>query len=81
MVTLISLISGRTEKESYEPFKTGFLSNKTDYEGRHCDALRTLADDPPLRSEFGTAGRHRVEERYTRAALAVNFTAAVREIT
>ena len=81
MVTLISLISGRTEKEPYEPFEAGFLSDEIVYEGRYCDALRTLADDPPLRSEFGTAGRRRVEERYTRTALAENFTAAVRGIT
>ena len=71
-------VNGLTE--SIVDGTTGYLVPQGDI-GGYCDALSTLADDPPLRSEFGTAGRHRVEERYTRAALAVNFTAAVREIT
>jgi glycosyltransferase involved in cell wall biosynthesis len=58
--------------------KSGFLYNPCDTD-RFVDAIRTLAADPQLRSEFGSYGRQTVVEGFTQEALVSRFKRAIRE--
>jgi glycosyltransferase involved in cell wall biosynthesis len=54
--------------------ETGFLAAGPD---DWVSAIRTLANDPGLRSQFGSAGRRQVETEYSLTAWSETFVAAV----
>jgi len=57
--------------------KTGFCVETAD---DWLESLRTLATNPALRARYGSAGRKRVEDAYSIAAIAPKFAAIVRGV-
>ena len=65
-----SAVDGLTE--SVVDGETGYLVEQGDIDG-YCKKLTQLAADPHLRTQFGTAGRTRIEEDYSVEAFADGF--------
>lgn len=63
-------------KRNVEHQTSGFLHDPTDTEA-YVSSIRTLAEDPDLRSTFGANGRKTVEQHFTRDHLVSAFTSAI----
>ncbi|WP_394740085.1 glycosyltransferase family 4 protein [Natronococcus roseus] len=73
-----SAVDGLTE--SVVDGETGYLVDQGDIEG-YCSRLTELATDPDRRSQFGTAGRDRVQAEYSAEAFAATFREVVADAT
>jgi glycosyltransferase involved in cell wall biosynthesis len=63
-------------KQNVEHQTSGFLYNPFDTEA-FVSSIRTLAEDPHLRSRFGANGRKTVEQNFTRDHLFSEFVSAI----
>ncbi len=70
-----SAVNGLTESIVHE--KTGYLVTQGDIDA-YCNALKTLATDSDLRTQFGTAARNRAQTQYSRETLSRKFIESVR---